>query len=202
MGNSLQVMQLQSAVERGDLERVRLLLECSQSERLLNARDRWNNTPLHAAAFYGHVAVVEHLLQCKAPVDATNELQNTPLHIAALHYHVEVAEVLLVQGGATVDCRNGKLETPLHFAALTGAGHMAALLLHHKAAVDSTDIEGNTPLHKTAGCVRERTAVAELLLQHGADARALNNQQQTALTLAQQQGRQGVVELLQGVQQQ
>jgi len=69
------------------------------------AYDGW--TPLHLAAFFGHLEAVEYLLEAGAGVGAVsdNSLTNTPLHAAAAGRHTAVALALLNAGAdpAAVD---------------------------------------------------------------------------------------------------
>jgi len=78
----------------GDLRR-------ALDDRAVNsyAYDGW--TPLHLAAFFGHVDAARILLDAGADVDAVsqNSLANTPVHAATAGKHAEVA-LLLIERGA------------------------------------------------------------------------------------------------------
>ena len=65
----------------------------------VNARTRNGNTPLHSAAFYGHMEIAELLLARGADVNAKTQNGTTPMHWAAIKDHKDVVEMLLQHGG-------------------------------------------------------------------------------------------------------
>ncbi|MDJ0789191.1 MAG: sigma-70 family RNA polymerase sigma factor [Myxococcota bacterium] len=87
-----------TAIERGDVEMVRLLLRrgagpdgrcgCVTGE-----------SPLWAAVVLGHGEIVELLLLAGADPNRLAETGNAPLHVAALRGNEELAELLLAHGG-------------------------------------------------------------------------------------------------------
>jgi ankyrin repeat protein len=112
--------------------------------------------------------------------------------------------------------------TMLHIAAQRGKPKMADLLLKHGAAVDPRKEDGQTPLHVVAsqwlgGPVRkveslgfpgvfgmqltevpcdDRVGVAEVLLAHGADINALDNDKKTPLDLARKFDKKDMIDFL------
>ena len=62
---------------------VEVLLKDSRSKKLLEACDRYDNSPLHIAAEKGYLAMVVSLLNAEADVDNKNDDEQTPLHLAA-----------------------------------------------------------------------------------------------------------------------
>ncbi|TDL19957.1 ankyrin [Rickenella mellea] len=84
----------------GDLERVRELVE--QHGISSNAPDQFTYTPMHAAASYGHINILEYLISKGGDVNVTDSDGDTPL------YTVESLEIAryLVDRGANVDIRN------------------------------------------------------------------------------------------------
>ncbi|OAY42537.1 ADP-ribosylation factor GTPase-activating protein AGD3 isoform X2 [Manihot esculenta] len=70
----------------------------------------------------------------------------------------------------------------LHLACETADIGMLELLLQYGANINSTDLRGQTPLHR---CIlRGRATFAKLLLSRGADPRAVNGEGKTPLELA------------------
>ena len=140
----------------------------------MDARDRSDRTPLHAAARSGTAAVVRALLDAGAEVDARarrfdpfSGVTNTPLHEAAGNPDPEVAAALL-DAGADVNGRGSGGATPLYRAARNENPAVAALLLGAGAEVNAATSDGLTPLH-TAAAGNSNPAVIALLLEAGAD---------------------------------
>ena len=61
----------------------KVLLQDPRAERLLDACDRYDNSPLHMAALQGFLGIAVALLEAGGDVDNKNEDEQTPLHLAA-----------------------------------------------------------------------------------------------------------------------
>jgi len=122
---------LHSAVEDGDIEKVRSLLkaganvneadsfgtalhEAAKNRRSdiirilldagadVNSRDQWGDTPLYWAAYKGPIESVKLLLDKGAEVNATDNAGSTPLMSAAEGIHADIIK-LLISRGADID---------------------------------------------------------------------------------------------------
>lgn len=137
--------QLLEAAKAGDLDQVQRLL--ASFPHIVNCRDLdgRHSTPLHFAAGYNRVSVVEYLLQHGADVHAKDKGGLVPLHNACSYGHYEVTE-LLVKHGASVNVADLWKFTPLHEAAAKGKYEIVRLLLKHGADATKKNRDGATPL--------------------------------------------------------
>uniref|UniRef100_A0A8C7FV96 Poly [ADP-ribose] polymerase n=1 Tax=Oncorhynchus kisutch TaxID=8019 RepID=A0A8C7FV96_ONCKI len=150
MGNEA-VQQILSGTDRQqgekerDSKRENICSLCSPQN--VNCRDLEgrHSTPLHFAAGYNRVALVEYLLHHGADVHAKDKGGLVPLHNACSYGHYEVAE-LLVRHGASVNVADLWKFTPLHEAAAKGKYEICKLLLKHGADPTKKNRDGNTPL--------------------------------------------------------
>jgi hypothetical protein len=132
--------------------------QLSQNPDLIFSRSLWAaDTPLHAAAKNGQLAMAKLLLANRAEVDARNNHGETPLHQAASHGSPAMAELLLANN-AEVDAETGFYDslnfegvfTPLHRAASSGHLRVAEILLAYGASVAAENASRWTPLHLAA----------------------------------------------------
>lgn len=112
-----------------------------------HASDGRRSTPLHLAAGYNRIRIVQILLQHGADVHAKDKGGLVPLHNACSYGHFEVTE-LLIKHGANVNANDLWAFTPLHEAASKSRVEVCSLLLsegadptllncHNKSAIDS-----------------------------------------------------------------
>ena len=128
-------------------------------------------TPLHSAAYYGDLEVVQKLIEYDADVSAKDDSGCTPLYVASEGQNLKDRSVLrfLLEHGADVGARTKSGRTPLHKASAFGALEVARLLLEHGADVNARAVGGMTPLHEASSGSLE---VTRLLLECGADVNA------------------------------
>ena len=120
--------------------------------------------PIHLAATYGWMPVLETLLAAGAAVDAPTAAVPPALWKMA----------------APRDAAPASQQTPLMVAAREGALEAAALLLRNGARLDARDSIGRTPLHIAARpWWRENAALVTLLLDAGAQRSIRDNQGHT-----------------------
>lgn len=123
------------AVENNRLSTVRRLLKVDPL--LVHCCDEDGYTPLHRAAYSGHVDVVSALIANGATVNTRTIDGWTPLHSACHWSRVAVASLLLQHGAELNAQTNGGL-TPLHLAASnttsfrTDSPHTLELLLSQR----------------------------------------------------------------------
>ncbi|XP_020751129.2 ankyrin repeat domain-containing protein 49 isoform X1 [Odocoileus virginianus] len=105
------------AAEKNRLTTVRRLL--SERASHVNTQDEDKYTPLHRAAYSGHLDVVRELIAHGADVHAVTVDGWTPLHSACKWNNARVASFLL-QHDADINAQTKGLLTPLHLAAGNG----------------------------------------------------------------------------------
>ena len=156
-----------------------------------NVRGYREATPLHSAAYFGDLEMVQVLLEYKADVHARRVDGKTPLVFASEGFYQgvpntavsfsNVARVLL-ERGADVNAQDGHRSTALHSAARSARhGRVEAIhvLLEHGADVNAQMDNDTTPLHEAA---RDGTVEAiRALLEHGANVNARKNDDTTPL---------------------
>ncbi|KAF7312310.1 Ankyrin [Mycena indigotica] len=91
----------------GDLNRVRHLIE--QESLSPNAPDEFTYTPMHAAASYGHLHVLEYLISKGGDVNVEDNDNDTPIYTVE---NVETAR-FLVDHGAILERRNSEGLSPI-----------------------------------------------------------------------------------------
>ena len=126
-------------------------------------------TPLHSAAYCGHVGVVQKLIEYGAIIDSEDQDGMTPLCLASEGIYLEDPYVLqlLLAHGADIHAAAEDGSTSLHRASTQGSLKVACLLLEHGANVEAKDGWGKTPLHHASR--RGHFQAAHLLLEHGAN---------------------------------
>jgi ankyrin repeat protein len=137
----------------------------------LNRRPKYMtniSTPLHLAAQYGHKEIAELLIAKGFDMQAQDDDNCTPLHIAARYGHKEVAELLVVKR-ANLNAKNWEGNTPLHIAAKYGHKEIIELLINNKVNLNARNGAGKTPLYLLIDYVNNHTALANLLIDNGAD---------------------------------
>ncbi|GIY15533.1 poly polymerase tankyrase-2 [Caerostris extrusa] len=196
--------QLLEAAKAGDTEVVKRILATHLP--VVNCRDvdGRQSTPLHFAAGYNRVSVVEYLLQHGADVHAKDKgyganvnvadlWKFTPLHEAAAKGKYEIVKLLLKK---TLICRDsqGRNSTPLHLAAGYNNLDVAEFLLEHGADVNAQDKGGLIPLHNASSY--GHLDIAALLIKYNTVVNATDRWGFTPLHEAAQKGRTQLCALL------
>jgi uncharacterized protein len=127
-------------------------------------------TPLHYAAHYADVKLVDALLHAKADPNARNEFGTTPLAEAATTGNAEVIRLLL-KAGAEVESANPDGQTALMVVARTGKLQAAKLLLQAGANVNRKEEWGGQSAVMWAAA-QNQPAMIRLLAKAGADVNA------------------------------
>lgn len=214
------VTALQFASKTGNLEAVRFLLEHGAQA---TCRDRWGFSALEYATEAGQTAAVRLLAGSGADLKGSTTDGRTALHLAAARGSAELVTALLAHQ-PDLEARDAFGETPLQKASLLGRIEAARLLVQAGARVTSVNRHGRAPLHGAAmgrsgalqaleeqrrrpGAETYRTgpgpgdeadyrALAELLIDKGADVTAKDSKSETPLCVAAFTGNEPVLRLL------
>ena len=152
-------------------------------------------TPLHSAASYGDLEMVQVLLDYKLDANAKDRNNWTPIHgVASPHYFQDQvpdisvlrADVagLLLERGADPNAQSNDSLTPLHLAAISGSVEVVRVLLEHGANACAEDSVRRTPLHAAVALEYGPVEVVRVLLEHGANACAEDSERRTPLHVA------------------
>lgn len=147
------------AAEKNRLATVQRLLAAKAVD--VNTRDEDEYTPLHRAAYGGHMDVVRELIRQGADVHAVTVDGWTPLHSACKWNKAQVASFLL-QYDADVNAQTNGLLTPLHLAAGNrDSRETLELLLMNRYLKPGL----RNHLEETAGDVARRNSVFHYLFE-------------------------------------
>ncbi|KAM7278628.1 hypothetical protein ACFE04_005762 [Oxalis oulophora] len=159
------------AVKDGNVEYFKKILGTNKARNLLLQTSPQNNTPLHIAARFGHISIIQEILgQQKGTLFAKNRNGDTPMHVAAKAGHRQVIESFFhcIKEGMNManDVESGQLKK--------------RRLLEVLKAKDN---KGNTPLH---GAVTFRHKdVVQMLLAECPELSILTNEAgQSAFSIA------------------
>ncbi|KAI5462798.1 hypothetical protein BGZ63DRAFT_402159 [Mariannaea sp. PMI_226] len=150
---------------------------------------------LHLAVQGGHMAVVEMLLESKAPTRYRSDyFFETALHCAARNGHLLITKRLLQQ--TPVDVKDCDGETPLNRAALRGHLQVAECLLKSGADPNGSKTRGSSSLLMDAALQSDGGEVVKLLLEWKADPKCTNEFGRTALSYAAKEGHVSAIRFL------
>uniref|UniRef100_A0A8C2PWW8 Ankyrin repeat domain 6 n=1 Tax=Cyprinus carpio TaxID=7962 RepID=A0A8C2PWW8_CYPCA len=121
-------------------------------------------TPLHLAAYKGHIVVVRILLAAGCDLDIQDDGDQTALHRAAVLGNADVISAL-IQEGCALDRQDKDGNTALHEAAWHGFGQSVKLLVKAGANVHAKNKAGNTALH--LACQNGHALSSKVLLLGG-----------------------------------
>ncbi|KAF3933651.1 Ankyrin-1 [Dactylellina cionopaga] len=182
---------LYGSVMRGSEAIVKLLLDKGANTDVIVC----GKTLLMQAASGGYASVVVLLLERGVDLVA-EKYDDTPLILAAEYGHFAIAE-LLIDAGAKLDAKSKTRpsQTALSLAAKGGHLEVVRLLVEKGANVDANCPAGTaTPL--MLALEKDKEAVAELILQSGANLEATNRDFETPLIIAAKRAKYKLVEMM------
>uniref|UniRef100_A0A8C4UKI1 Palmitoyltransferase n=1 Tax=Falco tinnunculus TaxID=100819 RepID=A0A8C4UKI1_FALTI len=181
------------ATQYGILERCKELVEAGYDVR---QPDKENVTLLHWAAINNRQELVKYYISKGAIVDQLGgDLNSTPLHWAIRQGHLPMV-ILLMKYGADPSLIDGEGFSSIHLAVLFQHMPIVAYLLSKGQNIDTTDLNGQTPLMLAAQKVLGPEPT-RFLLKFNPSFNAVDNvQKNTALHWAITAGNTGAVDLL------
>ena len=176
------------------------------------------NTPLHYAAAYGWLDIMELLLKVGADVNAQNSWKISPINIAMLKNHHGCVKRFLEEPNVDVNGKDDKGRTLIMLALCTldeESHEFISFLLKKGADPNIADLEGLTSLHyiakyqpkwmddnnKPSKIVHRRQVemqkkVAQLLIQNNADLSLKDKLERTPFSLCMQMDNAPLLEFL------
>ncbi|XP_067087289.1 protein fem-1 homolog C [Osmerus mordax] len=178
-----------NAARDGKLRLLQKLLEHKTLQEIVSIiSDKTNGaTPLLMASRYGHLDLVEYLLECCcAPVEVGGSVNfdgetiegAPPLWAASAAGHLKVVQSLLGHG-ASVNNTTLTNSTPLRAACFDGHLDIVKYLVEHKADLEVANRHGHTCL--MISCYKGHKEIAQYLLEKGADVNRKSVKGNTAL---------------------
>jgi ankyrin repeat protein len=149
----------------------------------INAKGGRNVTPLWAALRKKHFQVAELLHRNGADINFRDHDLSTLLCIACQEGRLDAVQWLF-NHGADINVRREGLRTPVHIAATNRRPQVLKMLIEHNADIHVRSIFGYSPLHLAASSTvpeRDHVDVMQVLLDHGADPNALDDDNSTPL---------------------
>ncbi|NXD45683.1 FEM1C protein, partial [Copsychus sechellarum] len=178
-----------NAARDGKLRLLSKLLASKTREEVAQLMSEKTNgaTPLLMAARYGHLDMVEYLLDhCSASIEVGGSVNfdgetiegAPPLWAASAAGHLKVVQCLL-DHGASVNNTTLTNSTPLRAACFDGHLEIVKYLVEHKADLEVSNRHGHTCL--MISCYKGHKEIAEYLLEKGADVNRKSVKGNTAL---------------------
>lgn len=185
----------------GDLEAVKFLLKRAPCVKV-DGKSSYKRddgaavigTALHAAAYSGHLGIVQALLEAGYGVDVKDSQKSTSLGKACWKGRLEVAKLLL-QHGADVESIDRWGWTPLHLASWNGHLDVSKHLLEVGGAyVNAINKWFRGPLH--FACYNGHIDLCKYLVSQGASLEPVHRQQKPPLYDAVRNNQHAVAEYL------
>jgi len=121
---------------------------------LLTNPDPYGNTPLHAAAIFGHLFMFQALVKVFAgntaysnEINKKNHSGNTPLHLAFQFDHPEIVELLVTEGADPTIENNDQLTAP-ELGAILERGDGLDVLTRDENYWDGGSWRGGAPINR------------------------------------------------------
>jgi uncharacterized protein len=130
---------LMLAAANGNEQLIEFLLRTNANQLNYN---EYSETAIAIGALYGHLGIVQHLVQAGSPIDGHGW---NALHYAVFNGHAEIVRYLLTKG-ANLNALAPNRQTPLMLAARNGHVDVAKMLVDAGANRELTDPDGNTAL--------------------------------------------------------
>ena len=141
-------MPLHHCAKNGFVEFAKLLVV---SGAQVNSKTNKGKTPLHFAAYFNKIDMVEFLIDKGAQIEATRgKVANTPLLDSVARGHFEIVE-FLIEIGAQIDARNSQNENAIDIANHQGHNEISKYLLEKKKESKANAPEEN--LSSKALCI-------------------------------------------------
>ncbi|KAM4633292.1 ankyrin repeat domain-containing protein 6b isoform 2-T2 [Polymixia lowei] len=156
---------------------------------------KYGRSPLHLAAYKGHIEVVRILLKAGCDLDIQDDGEQTALHRAAVVGNSDVISAL-VQEGCALDRQDKDGNTALHEVSWHGFSQSVKLLVKAGANVHAKNKAGNTALH--LACQNGHAQSSKVLLLGGSRPDSKNHTGDTCLHVAARYNHVAMIRILLG----
>uniref|UniRef100_A0A3B3TEW2 Ankyrin repeat domain 6b n=1 Tax=Paramormyrops kingsleyae TaxID=1676925 RepID=A0A3B3TEW2_9TELE len=156
---------------------------------------KYGRTPLHLAAYKGHLEVVRILLKAGCDLDVQDDGDQTALHRAAVVGNSDIIATL-VQEGCALDRQDKDGNTALHEVSWHGFSQTAKQLVKAGANVHAKNKAGNSALH--LACQNGHAQTSRVLLLGGSRPDSKNNVGDACLHVAARYNHVTVIRILLG----
>uniref|UniRef100_G3PET9 Ankyrin repeat domain 6b n=1 Tax=Gasterosteus aculeatus aculeatus TaxID=481459 RepID=G3PET9_GASAC len=156
---------------------------------------KYGRSPLHLAAYKGHIAVVRILLKAGCDLDIQDDGEQTALQRAAVVGNGDVISAL-IQEGCALDRQDKDGNAALHEVSWHGFSQSVKVLVKGGANAHAKNKAGNTALH--LACQNGHAQSAKVLLLGGARPDSKNHAGDTCLHVAARYNHVAVIRILLG----